>query len=147
MMMKVRAGQVCMGMALVFFFLSMYQIILYSTNWVIVLCAIGFSLVLGALAVAFEWMSDIDTAFLHMTKALSENITQLVNLNRQIASRNSSIKLTFTGTAAQPWHSTFDNLDLLSLSELRDQLREAEKSEDYTRAARIRDKIRERGAH
>lgn len=145
--MKVRASQVCMGMALVFFCLSMYQITLYSTNWVIVLCSLGFSLVLSALAVAFEWMSDIDTAFLHMTKALSENIAQLVNLNRQIASRNSSINLTFTGTGAQPWGSTFDNLDLLSLSELRDQLREAEKSEDYTRAARIRDKIRERGAH
>ena len=144
--MKVRASQVCMGMALVFFCLGLYQILLYSTNWTIVLCSLGFSLVLAALSVAFEWMSDIDTAFLHMTKALSENIAQLVNLNREIASRNSSVNFNFTGTAVQPWH-TIDNLDLLSLSELHNELRAAEKTEDYARAARIRDKIRERGAH
>lgn len=145
-MLKVRASQMCMGMALVLFLLSLYQIILYSTDWVIVLCSLGFSLVLGCLGVAFEWMSQIDTAFLHMTKVLSENITQLVLLNRQVASKNSSINLTFTGTGPQ-WQSTFENLDLLSLSELQEQLREAEKNEDYARAARIRDKIRERGAH
>lgn len=144
-MLKVRASQMCMGMALVLFLLSLYQIILYSTDWVIVLCSLGFSLVLGCLGVAFEWMSDIDSAFLHMTKVLSENITQLVHLNRQVANKNSSINLTFTGV--QPWQSTFENLDLLSLSELQEQLREAEKNEDYARAARIRDKIRERGAH
>lgn len=129
-------------MALVLFCLGIYHII-YGKEVVIMLCSLGFSLVLAALSIAFEWMADMDDAFMRLTKAIADNTTQLVKVLNMTANRSSSINLTFTGTQSQ-WLSPPSDLDMLSLSELHYELNEAVKKEDYDRAALIRDKIQKR---
>lgn len=138
-MLKVRASHTCIGVSLTLWLIMCYNIFHHHTDWTLTLSLFGFSLVMACLAVIFEWLAHIDKAFLEMTKALSGNIQQLVEMNRLLSEKPSYMTISFTpmtATSAQE-----ERLDLLSLEELQERLREAEQKQLYERAAQIHREI------
>lgn len=138
-------------MAALLFLGSVHEVFFSLTNWTTVAVMFGFACMALAFTLIFEFLFDLENQFVQLTKVLSETFMQLAKIDQQREdSHRSKFIFTFSpsGSTINPtsWNGFTEDarLDLLSLEQLEQERKRAEKEEDYEKAAKIQKKIEDR---
>ena len=150
--MRNNASQISLSMAGLCFLGFVYELALSRTDWVATAVFIGFCFMFLAFTLVFEFLFDLEAQFVQLTKILSETFMQLAKIDQQrenARSANFIFTYSSSGTTAHNWNGLTEDtrLDLLSLDQLEEERKKAEKEENYEKAAKIQKKIEDRRAH
>lgn len=147
--MRNNASQISLTMAGICFLGFVYELALSRTDWVATAVFLGFSFMFLAFVLVFEFLFDLEAQFVQLTKILSETFMQLAKIDQQREAASRSTNFTFSyhpSGSTVNWNGLNEDtrLDLLSLDQLEEERKKAEKEENYEKAARIQKKIEER---
>ncbi len=134
--MKNRLAIFGMVAALCCFIYGVYQMYLVRTDWMAVTVGLGFMGLFIFLSLMMFFLDHLETKFDKLTQVLSQTFTKLAEIDQKNYERyNNSIQVTFQGSGLK-WgnKSEFDGMDL---AQLKNELKKAEKEENYEKAAII----------
>ena len=126
--------------AIVLLLFSCYEISLQRTDWIIWGMSIGFALVMSALSCVMFFLGALEERFLKLTQILSSSFKEIAILNKERHSLSIPGRITFVTSASKEEAA----LDAMTLDQLEEERKRAEKEERYERADLIRKKIAER---
>lgn len=112
---------------------------LSRTDWSVVMTSYGFMVLFALFALMFGYLNDLEKKFDHLTKVLSDTFVKLAAIERSRDKMGFGSNITFSFQ-----NSMEPAIDTMSLEDLENERRKAEKNEDYERAALIQKKIDQR---
>lgn len=133
------ASRICIALAMLCFLSSAHQMYLSRTDWSVVMTSYGFMVLFALFALMFGYLNDLEKKFDHLTKVLSDTFVKLAAIERSRDKMGFGSNITFSFQ-----NSMEPAIDTMSLEDLENERRKAEKNEDYERAALIQKKIDQR---
>lgn len=133
------------GYVVAAFWLFLALVKAYETrvDWMAVCVCLGFSMLFVMLSLVLSYLTVLETKFDILTRTLSDTFVKLSQIEQKNYERfqgyQPTMKITFQG--APPSWAEESSMDAMSLEELEQERKKAEKEENYEKAAKIQKKI------
>lgn len=133
------------GYVVAAFWLFLALVKAYETrvDWMAVCVCLGFSMLFVMLSLVLSYLTVLETKFDILTRTLSDTFVKLSQIEQKNYERfqgyQPTMKITFQG--APPSWATENTMDGMTLEQLEQERKKAEKEENYEKAAMIQKKI------